>query len=145
VIKLSIIIDDAAYEQAKLLAEESGLGVAEWIEELIEDTCEPDELDPISDLQARVTAIENILQSREAAKEEATEVESGSQEDEARCQATEGFYFEDIPAGQYLLVREGLVMEGDLLLLCDCIFEKAFGLIGEEVKTIKCKVYRRKP
>ena len=145
-IKLSIIISDEAYEQAKLLAEESGLGVAEWIEELIEDTCEPDELDPISDLQARVTAIENILQSREAAKEEATEVKSGSHEDEARCQATEEFRFGDIPKGSYVLVRDGLVEDGDLLLFFDWLFEMARGLVGHQVKVLEpTKVYRRKP
>jgi hypothetical protein len=136
VIKLSIIINDAAYEQAKLLAEESGLGVAEWIEELIEDTCEPDELDPISDLQARVTALETILQSREAAKEEATEVDSGSQEDEARSRATEGF---DV-------VLDGHIQAGDTLVNKLGV-TKAVESVGVDVKSamdmgyivIRCK------
>ena len=105
-IKLSIIINDAAYEQAKLLAEESGLGVAEWIEELINDTCEPEEEDPIAALESRVAAIEEQLQRREAAKEEATEVDSGSQEDEARCHATEE---------EFEVITDGFVMKGDFL------------------------------
>ena len=67
-IKLSIIISDQAYELAQKLAEEEGVVLAEWIEDLIQSACVPID-DPISDLQARVTAIENILQSREAAKE----------------------------------------------------------------------------
>jgi hypothetical protein len=136
-IKLSIIINDEAYEQAKLLAEESGLGVAEWIEELIEDTCEPDELDPISDLQARVTAIETILQSREAAKEEATEVESGSQEDKARSQATEEGFVE---------VTDGVVERGDQIRLLHLKFpaHHCVGQVVRDLSSVGARVYRRK-
>jgi hypothetical protein len=147
-IKLSIIIDDEAYEQAKLLAEEAGLCVAEWIEDLIEETCEADEEDPIAALEARVAAIEKQLQRREAAKEEATEVDSGSQEDEARSHATEEL-FKDKWFSLHRVVSDGVIQEGDYLRFCSpCgryppFYQPACGLIGKPVSEMDCIVFRK--
>jgi hypothetical protein len=99
----------------------------------------------ISAIRAEVAELRSLitLQSREAAKEEATEVESGSQEDEARSHATE----EEFLVCQK--VTDGKIQKGDWLkFYLSGWIETARSAIGHDVKSwqeMGWEVYRRKP
>jgi hypothetical protein len=140
--KLSIVLDDATWEQVSQFAKTYFISVNQYIEELVDAHCKPETEDDLltsfEQAQADISAIRDevaelrsliTLQRREAAKEEATEVESGSQEDEARCHATE--------EGNCCIVRAGLIREGDFLIN-KFGSTKAVESVGVEVKTANC-------
>jgi hypothetical protein len=155
--KLTIVLDDATWEQVSQFAKPHHISVNQYIEELVDAHCEPyteDDLltsleqaqSEISAIRAEVAELRSLitLQSREAGNQEAAEAATGSQEDEARSHATEE---EFVPSGLYEKVDSGLIRKGDLVLFRDQSVQMAKGYIGLKAEDIKSGVtiYRRKP